>query len=84
MTKIQTVGHRIWAIAEGYIPKSSTGPEPEMLSHETACLLNTGDQEAVVEIYVFFSNREPVAARRTKRGRLNDLSEPERIPLPTL
>ena len=30
------IGHKRWAIAEGYIPESSHGPEPEMTSHETA------------------------------------------------
>ena len=26
------IGHRLWAIAEGYIPETSTGPAPEMTS----------------------------------------------------
>jgi hypothetical protein len=87
MTKIQTIGHHVWAIAEGYIPEGSTGPEPEMLSHETACILNTGTQDADVEIYIFFSNREPVGpyhvkvpAHRTSHVRFNDLNEPEPVP----
>ena len=36
------IGHRTWAIAEGYIPGRSTGPE-DLESHETVCVLNTGD-----------------------------------------
>jgi hypothetical protein len=40
------IGHTRWAIAEGYIPDSSKGPEPEMTSHETVCLLNTSDSAA--------------------------------------
>ena len=47
-------------VAEGYIPTSSHGPEPEMTSHETACLLNVSDRDAHVEITVFFSDKEPV------------------------
>jgi len=81
------VGCKRWAIAEGYIPKTSTGPEPEMLSHETVCLLNASEHEAHVEITVYFSDRDPagpyritVAPRRTMHVRFNDLKDPEPIP----
>ena len=84
------VGRKRWAIAEGYIPGWSNGPEPQFTSHETACLLNTSDEEAHVEITVFFSNREPVGpyqltvpARRTKHVRFNELKDPEPIPADT-
>lgn len=40
------IGRRVWAIAEGYIPAWSTGPEPDMTSHETACILNANDEDA--------------------------------------
>lgn len=81
------IGHKHWAIAEGYIPVGSHGPEPEMLSHETACLLNAGNRDAHVEITVYFSDRDPVGpykvtvpARRTKHVRFNDLTSPAPIP----
>src|SRR6185437_6985961 len=81
------IGHKHWAIAEGYIPVGSHGPKPEMLSHETACLLNAGDRDAHVEITIYFSDRDPVGpykvtvpARRTKHVRFNDLTSPEPIP----
>ena len=81
------IGQRRWAIAEGYIPKASNGPEPEMTSHETACLLNASDQDAHVQLTVYFSDREPagpyrvtVPAHRTKHLRFNDLKDPEPIP----
>lgn len=84
------IGRRRWAIAEGYIPGWSNGPEPEMTSHETACLLNAADREAHVEITVYFEDREPVgpyrvdvAARRTRHLRFNDLRDPAPIPLAT-
>lgn len=84
------IGKKVWAIAEGYIPSESNGPEPEMLSHETVCILNTNDQDAVIEIKIFFSDREPagpykisVPARRTKHIRFNDLKDPEPIPFDT-
>lgn len=83
----EPLGKRRWAIPEGYIPLSGTGPEPQMTSHETACILNTNDEPAQVEIMVYFSDREPVGpyrvevpARRTKHVRFNDLEDPEPIP----
>jgi hypothetical protein len=87
---MDSIGRRRWAIAEGYIPRESTGPAPTMTSHETACLLNTGDRDAQVELTVFFKDREPagpyrvtVPARRTLHLRFNDLKDPEPIPLGT-
>jgi hypothetical protein len=35
---VRPIGHRRWAIAEGYVPGWSNGPEPEFASHETALL----------------------------------------------
>lgn len=83
----KAIGARRWAIAEGYIPGWSHGPEPQMTSHETACLLNASDQDARVTITIFFSDREPAGpykkvlpARRTLHLRFNDLKDPEPIP----
>jgi hypothetical protein len=83
----EPIGARQWAIAEGYIPSGSTGPEPAMTSHETACLLNAGDDDAEVEVRVFFADREPagpyrvtVPARRTLHLRFNELDDPEPVP----
>lgn len=81
------IGRKRWAIAEGYIPEFSQGPEPEMTSHETACLLNTSDQDAHVEITIYFSDKASVgpyrvivSANRTKHLRFNDLKDPAPIP----
>lgn len=87
---MEALGRTRWAIAEGYIPPTSTGPEPQMLSHETACLLNAGDTDAHVTVTVYFADREPagpyrvtVPARRTLHLRFNDLDDPEPIPRDT-
>lgn len=84
------LGRMTWAIADGYIPGSSHGPAPAMTSHEAACLLNTGDDRAEVEITVFFKDRDPagpyrvsVEPRRTLHVRFNDLTDPEPIPRDT-
>lgn len=83
----EAIGKKIWAIAEGYIPSWSNGPEPEFLSHETACILNAGDQDAHVKITVYFSDQDPVGpytvtvpAKRTKHIRFNDLKDPQEVP----
>lgn len=84
------IGQTRWAIAEGYIPSWSNGPEPQFTSHETACMLNTSDQDAHVEITIYFSDKEPVGpyqvtvpARRTLHMRFNNLTDPEPIPRDT-
>ena len=83
------MGHRVWAIPEGFIPGRSSGPD-DMQSHETASFLNTSDQDASVDITVYFSDREPagpyrvvVPARRTLHLWFNDLDDPEPIPVET-
>jgi hypothetical protein len=83
----EPIGRRRWAIAEGYIPGESTGPEPAMTSHETACLLNTGDADANVRITIYYEDRDPVGpyrvalpAQRTLHLRFNELEDPEPIP----
>lgn len=81
------IGKQRWAIPEGYIPEGSTGPEPEMESHETICILNAGEQDVDVEITVFFTDRDPagpyeatVPAKRTKHLRFNEFDDPEPVP----
>jgi len=81
------IGRTEWAIAEGYIPTFGNGPEPEMTSHETACLLNATDGPAEVHITIYFSDRDPVGPyvivvppRRTRHVRFNDLAEPAPVP----
>ena len=87
---MEPIGKRVWAIAEGYIPSGSTGPAPELTSHEAACLLNCGEIEARVELTIYFGDRPPagpfrveVPAERTLHLRFNDLDDPERIPRDT-
>ncbi|HSJ25026.1 MAG TPA: sensory rhodopsin transducer [Longimicrobiales bacterium] len=83
------IGHRVWAIPEGYIPGDSTGPA-DMESHEALCFLNTSSRDAQVELTIYFSDREPagpyrleVPARRTLHQWLNKLDDPGEIPKDT-
>ena len=87
---MEPIGRRRWVIAEGYIPSKSHGPDPQMTSHETLCILNSSDQDATVHVTIFYADREPVGpyviqvpARRTKHVRFNDLTHPAPIPLDT-
>ena len=87
MNTPRDIGSTIWAIADGYIPARSTGPEPEMVSHETLCFLNATPRDADVQMTIYFRDREPVGpyrvtvpARRTLHLRLNGLTDPEPVP----
>ena len=86
---MKAIGKKRWAIPEGYIPSESSSTDRALVSHETACILNAGDDNAHVTLTVFFTNREPVIyqvtvpARRTLHLRYNDLKDPEPVPLDT-
>jgi hypothetical protein len=87
---MEPIGRKRWAIAEGYIPSQSAFLDRELISHETACILNAGDCEAHVRITLFFADHEPVGpyevtvgARRTLHLRFNDLQDPAPIPRDT-
>lgn len=87
---MKPLGKKIWVIAEGYIPAYGTGTEPEFTSHETACILNMGDEDAEMRITLYFSDKEPtgpykfkVGARRTLHLRFNDFNDPEPVPTAT-
>lgn len=82
-----TIGATTWVIADGYIPPGSTGPSPAMISHDSACILNAGDADAHVALYLYFTDREPIGpypvtvpARRALHQRINDLHGPEPVP----
>ena len=83
------LGHKRWAIAEGYIPAQSSFLDRALISHETACILNANDVDAHVRITLFFADREPVVyrvtigARRTLHLRFNDLEDPAPVPRDT-
>lgn len=84
-------GKKVWIIPEGSIPAYSNGPEPDFTGHEAACILNTGDKNAEIDITIFYTDRAPsgpfkvqVKAKRTLHLRFNNLKDPEPIPLGTV
>jgi hypothetical protein len=87
---MKTLGHAHWAIAGGHIPLASNGREPEFTSHDRICILNTSAEEARVEMMILYADcdpigpyRLPVAARRVRHVRFNDLIDPLAMPLDT-
>lgn len=81
---------RTWIIAGGNIPLRTTGPEPEMTSHDKICLLNRGDMMVHVRMMIYFEDQAPVGpfqitlgARRVRHIRINDLIFPQALPLAT-
>ncbi len=84
------IGRTVWAIPEGYIPGASVSQAHDLVSHEAACFLNAGDEDADIRITLFFGDRDPVGpyrlkvgARRTLHMRFNDLTDPQPVPRDT-
>jgi hypothetical protein len=82
------VGHRRWAITEGYLAADEEIVDDEELDthtsqHEMLFLLNAGEETAHVDITLFFADRSPlgpyrytVGPRRTVQVVLADLDTP--------
>ncbi|RKP56867.1 hypothetical protein D7Z26_02435 [Cohnella endophytica] len=78
-------GEKLWYIPDGYIPETSSG---DLTSHESICVLNTSSEDALLEITIFFEDRDPmekimvvVGARRTKHIRTSSLQQ-DGMPIP--
>jgi hypothetical protein len=85
--KFAAIGHKRWAIGEGYIPETSHELGSELSNHESISVLNASDEEAHVQIWIFYADHEPVGPyevfvepRRMKQIRFDDLTIPEPIP----
>lgn len=75
-----------WAFSAGKIPFETNGKEPQMNSHDKIALLNTSEEEAIVELVIFYEDQAPVGtykiqvgAKRLRKIRFNDLIDPEAI-----
>ncbi len=84
------IGKKTWAIPGSNIPLEHTGEEPEFTSHDSLWVLNATDDDADVQMTLYYADREPVGpyhievgARRVRQVRFNDLIDPEAIPLET-
>lgn len=70
-------GKRVWIFPDGDLPPAGEAGLP-LEGHESLIVLNTGDQEADIEIDVYFEDREPetglkvaVPGRRVRCFRLD-------------
>ena len=82
------LGTTLWAVPGGRVPLAGTGREPAFTSFDKLSVLNAGDRDAHLELTVVHHGRDPVgpykltvAARRCRQVRVNDLIEPEAVPL---
>jgi hypothetical protein len=85
---MKALGCQTWAICDGHIPLVSRGKEPTFTSHDKLCILNTSDQEARLELTIYYEDSDPVgpyplqvAPRRVRHVRINDLIDPRAVPL---
>lgn len=60
------VGKRNWLIPDMYWP--TDGTTGNYVSHESICVLNTGDTDASIKITLYFEDIEPVELQRAKCG----------------
>lgn len=52
-----TLEKKTWVIADGYLPEKSNG---DFISHESVCVLNTGNETAKIKITIYFEDRDPM------------------------
>lgn len=88
MNGTEALGRRTWVFPGGHIPATGTGPEPEYTGRDELAVLNGGSEPARLELTVLYEDRDPVgpyplrvAARRVRHVRINDLIDPQAVPL---
>lgn len=77
-----------WAFSAGRAPLKSNGKEPDFISHDKIAVLNTSEEEAMVEMTIFYEDEQPlgtfsvkIEAKRLRKIRFNDLIDPLPIEL---
>lgn len=85
---MKKIGKLDWAFSGGRIPFDSTGEEPMFNSHDKIAVLNTSEEEAELEIFIFYENEAPagtyevkVKSKRLRKIRINDLIDPAAVRL---
>lgn len=80
---MKTYGKLDWAFSAGRIPFRSTGKEPDFVSHDKLAILNTSEEAANVELFIFYEDEQPsevyeieVKPKRLRKVRFNDLIDP--------
>ena len=83
----EAYGKRVWLIPDGYYPEVSKGDV--YVSHEAVCVLNVGDEDANIDITLYFEDREPMTgfkavckSKRTNHIRMDKIvsASGEKVP----
>lgn len=68
-----------WFMPDAFYPVKDNG---DYVSHEAVCVLNTGDIDAIIDITLYFENKEPregfravCPARRTNHIRMDKIKD---------
>lgn len=74
----KAIGKCEWLIPDGYYPEIDRGGV--YVSHEAVCVLNTGSQDANIEITLYFEDKDPMTgfkavckAQRTNHIRMDKI-----------
>lgn len=85
---MRAYGKLDWAFAAGRIPFRSIGKEPEFSGHDKIAVLNTSEEEAKIELFIFYEDEQPSQAyeieiepKRLRKVRFNDLIDPVALQL---
>ncbi len=85
---MKAYGKLDWAFSGGRSPFLSHGNEPEFISHDKISILNTSEEEVVLEFFIFYENEQPfgtyevkVKPGRLRKVRFNELIDPAAIKL---
>lgn len=79
-------GKKVWLIADGFMSDSKT---EKYVSHEAVCILNISNTDAVINITVYFEDKEPLRgftshclSERTNHIRLDKIKNDDGIGIP--
>ena len=79
----KAIGKKCWVVPDGYIPQTTENDSNNLngyISHECACILNTGPKDAQIDLTIYFEDAEPkaiegliVPARRSQHLRMDKI-----------
>lgn len=79
----KSLGKKCWVVPDGYIPQVTENDSNNLngyISHECACILNTGSKDARIDLSIYFEDAEPkfvegiiVPAQRSCHLRMDQL-----------
>jgi hypothetical protein len=59
----KAIGKKCWVVPDGYIPQLTENDSNNLngyVSHECACILNAGPDDAQIDLAIYFDNTKPV------------------------